>query len=242
MIKPVIAILMLWIPFSANAQSGFPENFNASTGGISIGDSSKQVQGFFYDSFADLAEAEPNPEPSRSNPWKAGYKFETGDDVLPSTGETFLTSQGAAEATMANMADFKGRYTGQHISVTYSSPLSGNVVEAVKRSQNFDPPLDFRAALEAVNATYGEPHGGLNQGRLLFYGFMDGMPLQADNKSVAADEIQKRCLQKDSAPRKIVSRAYGGGHTHWRSTKKVWISLGPLPAAPCSPKKCATRL
>lgn len=228
MIKSLTATLLLALPFSANAQSGFPEGFNASTGSISIGESSEQIQRFFDDSFVGLADVEPNPAPNRNTPWKTGYKFESADDVLPPTGETFLTSQGAAEVTQANMADFKGKYTGNHISVTYGSPLSGNVVEAVKRSQNFDPPLDFRTVLEVVETTYGEPHGALNQGRSLFYGFVDGKPMQADDKGAAAGDIQQRCLQRDSAPRNIVSRAYSGGSYTLGINQKGLDFFGPI--------------
>jgi hypothetical protein len=205
------ALALLCTPLIAQAQSGFPDGFNAASGGVAIGQSADQVQRVFAETFTSILDVDPINSTTIGAPWKVGYRFDETSQTLPQTETKFLTSQGAAEVSQRNMADFTGRYTGAFLSVTYGSALSGHQVEAIKRSQNFDPPLDMRAALEAVDATYGKPHGVVDGAKQVFYGFAGGNPILGKDMTSAAAEIQQRCLSPKSAPRNIVTRAYSGG-------------------------------
>lgn len=192
----------------AHAKTGFPDSFNASVSGASIGQSAedfKAIIGALFpvnitDAVSDFDSA------TRGGIYQEGAKIEENEYQNPLDGRSFPASMSADYVhVFIKGGQFPNVSAGNQMSAVFASKSGNNHVQALSRTLSFDPPLNPDAALKKVIETYGEPHVTY-QNAYFYYGFKDGEPIPDVGGKKAYEDLIFTCGLPKNSPRGIHQR------------------------------------
>lgn len=177
----VIAALSLvtaGLTTSAIAETGFPIGYQATVAGVSIGDTFEQANASIREVMPiDIEEvARPTELIHLDATHREGTRYSDKMVISPVSGEPFpIYLRASFVAENGRRVD---RLLGNDISMSISSPATGNKVEAITRRQSFrENPLNHDAVIEKIYETYGTPHAISDDRNVFYYGFLAGEPI-----------------------------------------------------------------